>query len=151
LIGEEQARAFHYSVVQLFFATTRSRKDIQHTVAFLATRVKSSDEDDWMKLKRLLKYIRGTIYKPLILNADSLNIVKWWVDESYATHGYFRDHTGAAMSIGTEPITGISKKQKSNKRSSTKRSSWASTRRRHKCYRRDTSSKHRDTNLRNRS
>jgi hypothetical protein len=50
-LGEEQARAFHQSVAQLLFATTRARKDTQHTVAFLATRVKSPDEDDWMKLK----------------------------------------------------------------------------------------------------
>jgi hypothetical protein len=82
VLGEEQARAFHRSVAQLLFATTREKKDIMHTVAFLTTRVKSPDEDDWMKLKRLLKYIRGTIYMPLILKADSLNIVKWWVRDS---------------------------------------------------------------------
>jgi hypothetical protein len=87
VLGEEQARAFHHSVAQFLFATTSSRKDIQHMVAFLTTRVKSPEEDDWMKLKRLLKYTRGTIYMPLILKADSLNIVKWWVDASYATHG----------------------------------------------------------------
>jgi hypothetical protein len=51
VLGEEQARAFHHSVAQLLFATTRARKDIQHIVAFLTTRVKSPDEDDWMKLK----------------------------------------------------------------------------------------------------
>jgi hypothetical protein len=87
VLNEEQARAFHHPVAQLLFATTRVRKDIQHTVAFITMRVKSPDEDDWMKLKRLLKYIRGTIYMPLILKADSLNIVKWWSDASYATHG----------------------------------------------------------------
>jgi hypothetical protein len=76
VLGEEQVRVFHHSVAQLLFGTTRARKDIQHTVAFVTTRVKSPKEDDWMKLKRLLKYIRGTIYMPLILNADSLNIVK---------------------------------------------------------------------------
>jgi hypothetical protein len=81
-LGEEQAREFHHSVAQLLFATTRAKKDIQHTVAFLTTRVKSPDKDDWMKLEQLLKYIRGTIYMPLILKADSLNIVKWWVDAS---------------------------------------------------------------------
>jgi hypothetical protein len=54
-----------------------------------------------MKLKRLLKYIRGTINMPLILKADSLNIVKWWFDASYATHGDCKGHTGATMSMGT--------------------------------------------------
>jgi hypothetical protein len=111
VIGEEQARAFHHSVAQLLFATTRARKDIQHTVAFLTTRVKSPDEDDWMKLKRLLKYIRGTICMSLILKADSLDIVKWWVDVSYATHGDCKGHTGATVSMGTGSITGISIKR----------------------------------------
>jgi hypothetical protein len=119
VLGEEQARALHQSVVQLLFATTRARKDIQHTVAFLTTIVKSPDKDDRMKLKQLLKYIRGTIYMPLILKADSLNIVKWWVYTSYATHGDCKGHTGATMSMGTGSITGISKKQKINTRSST--------------------------------
>jgi hypothetical protein len=72
-----------------------------------------------MKLKRLLKYIRGTIYMPLILKADCLNIVKWWVDASYARHGDCKGHTGATMSMGTGSITGILKKQKINTRSST--------------------------------
>jgi hypothetical protein len=56
---------------------------------------------------------------PLILKADSLDIVKWWVDVSYATHGNCKGHTGATMSMGTGSITGISKKQKINTRSST--------------------------------
>jgi hypothetical protein len=104
VLGKEQARAFHQSVAQLLLATTRASKDIQHAVAFLATRVKSSDEDDWMKLKRLLKYTRGTIYMPLILKADSLNIVKCWVNASYATHGDCKGHNGATMSMGTGAI-----------------------------------------------
>jgi hypothetical protein len=72
-----------------------------------------------MKLKRLLKYIRGTIYMPLILKADSLNIVKWWVDASYAPHGDCKGHTGATISMGTGSIMGISRKQKINTRIST--------------------------------
>jgi hypothetical protein len=50
VLGEEQARAFHHAVAQLLFANARARKDIQHTVAFLTTRVKSPDEDDWTGL-----------------------------------------------------------------------------------------------------
>jgi hypothetical protein len=80
ILDETMARAFHHLVAQLLFASSRSRKDIQTTVAFLTTRVRSHDEDDWGKLKRVLKYIRGTIHMPLVLKADSLNVVKWWVD-----------------------------------------------------------------------
>jgi hypothetical protein len=86
-LSEEQARAFHRAVAQLLFASSCLRKDIQTAVSFLTTRVNHPYEDDWGKLKRLLSYSRGTIYMPLILRAYSLNITKWWVDASYATHG----------------------------------------------------------------
>jgi hypothetical protein len=46
-LEEERAMAFHHSVAQLLFATTRSRKDSQNSVAFLTTRVRGPDEDDW--------------------------------------------------------------------------------------------------------
>jgi hypothetical protein len=68
-------------------------------VAFLITRVKSPDEDDWLKLKRLLKYIRGTVHIPLISKDESLSIIKRWVTASYASHGDCRGNTGTTMSM----------------------------------------------------
>ena len=60
LLPEEQAIQFHPTVVQLLFACMRARQDIQTTIAYLSTRVKSPDEDDWAKLKRVMKYLKGT-------------------------------------------------------------------------------------------
>jgi hypothetical protein len=38
---------------------------------------------------------------PLTLEADGVNVVKWWVeDASYAIHANMRSHTGGAMSLG---------------------------------------------------
>jgi hypothetical protein len=119
LLNEEQARAFHHDVAQLLFASARSRKDIQTAVPFLTTRVKQPDKGDWGKLKRLLKYIGGTVYMPIILKADSLSVIKWWVDASYATYGDCRGHTGATMSLGWGSVIGMSRKQKLNTKSST--------------------------------
>jgi hypothetical protein len=59
------------------------------------------------------------VYMPLILRVESLNIIKWWVDASFATHGDCKGHTGATMSLGRGSITGESKKQNINTRSST--------------------------------
>ncbi len=50
-LEEEQAIAFHHTTAQLLFMASRAQRDIQTAVAFLATRVKSLDEDDWGKLK----------------------------------------------------------------------------------------------------
>jgi hypothetical protein len=119
LLEEERAIAFHHTVAQLLFACPCARKDIQPTVAFLTTRVRSPDEDDWNKLKRVLRYIRCTIHLQLILRADSLTIFKWWVDASFATHGGCRGHTGATMSMGRGSMSSMSKKQKFNTWSST--------------------------------
>jgi hypothetical protein len=119
LLEEARSIAFHHTVAQLLFACPRARKDIQNTVAFLTTRVRSPDEDDWLKLKRVLRYIRSTIYLLLILRADNLNVIKWWVDASFATHGNCRGHTGGTTSLGKGSMTSMSKKQKINTRSST--------------------------------
>ena len=46
---------------KLLLLRKRARPDIQPTIAFLATRVRNPDEDDWKKLRRLLSYLDATI------------------------------------------------------------------------------------------
>ncbi len=71
------------------------------------------------KLLQLMKYRNGTRKDKLILSADNLHIVKWYVDAAFAVHPDFKSHTGAAMTYGKgAPIT-TSRKQKLNTRSST--------------------------------
>jgi hypothetical protein len=62
VLEEERALAFHHMVAQLLFMCTRAQRDIHTAVAFLTTRVKSPDKDDWVKLKRVLKYLNGAKY-----------------------------------------------------------------------------------------
>jgi hypothetical protein len=89
-LNEEQVLAFHHTVVQLLFMATRARQDIQMVMAFLTTRVKSSDDDNWGKLKRVLKYLNGTKYLKLRLTVDNLAVLKWYVDGSHNTLGLQR-------------------------------------------------------------
>jgi hypothetical protein len=85
----------------------------------MTTRVSLPYEDDWGKLKRVLRYLKSAIYLPLVLRADSLNIIKWWVDASYVYHGDCRGHTISTMYLGSGSLSSMSKKQKINARSST--------------------------------
>ena len=55
-LNETRAQAFHRTVAQLLFNGIRCRKDAQTAIAFLTTRVRNLDEDDWKKLWRLLGY-----------------------------------------------------------------------------------------------
>ena len=46
------------------------------TVEFLTTRVKGPDEDDWDKLRRVNKYLNGTIDLELHLTVKSIGNIK---------------------------------------------------------------------------
>jgi len=118
-LGEEQALAFHHTVAQLLFMATRVRRDIQTAVAFLTTRVKSPDEDDWGKLKRVLKYLNGTKYLKLRLTVDNMSVLKWYVDGSHNVHWDCKGHGGAVFLLGRGATSSYSRKLKLNTRSST--------------------------------
>ena len=64
---KRKAKAFHHAMAQLLFACSRARKDIQTAVAFLTTRVKAPDEDDWSKLVSVMRYLKGMLLMPLTL------------------------------------------------------------------------------------
>ena len=118
-LEERRKQAFHRIVAKLLFAARKGRPDVVLAIAFLATRVTKSDEDDWKKLKRVLSYLKGTIDLTLTLSANCLNTTKWWIDASYAIHSDMKGHTGGMMSLGQGAIYVKSVKQKLNTRSST--------------------------------
>jgi hypothetical protein len=118
-VDEKRAQFFHTYVAKALFLCKRARPDLQTAVAFLCTRVKSCDEDDYKKLKRMLQFLRSTKDDYLTLSANSLHNVRWWVDASYAVHPDMRSHTGGALSLGRGVIYGTSRRQRLNTKSST--------------------------------
>jgi len=119
LLPEEQAQQFHRTVAQLLFLSARARPDIKTAVAFLTTRVRKPDEDDWGKLKRVLKYLKGTMHMKLRLTVDNMQFLRWWVDASYGVHWDCRGHTGMMMSLGKGAAMSFSLRHKLNTGSST--------------------------------
>jgi hypothetical protein len=110
---------FHNLVAKTLYATKRARPDTCTAIAFLTTRVRAPDKDDWAKLVHLMKYLRGTRTLPLILSANGSGILKWWVDASFAVHPNMRGHSGGGLSLGRGFPIVSSTKQKLNTRSST--------------------------------
>ena len=114
-----KAVEFHNLVAKTLYATKRARPDTCTAIAFLTTRVREPDQDDWNKLVHLMKYIKGMRKLPMILSANGSGILKWWIDGSFAVHPNMRGHTGGGLSMGRGfPIVN-STKQKLNTRSST--------------------------------
>jgi Reverse transcriptase (RNA-dependent DNA polymerase) len=118
-VDKATAEFFHHMTAKLLFLCKRARPDIQTTVAFLSTRVKGPDADDYKKLHRVIQYLRGTPDMPLTLEADDTRIIKWWVDASFAVNPDMKSHTGGMMSMGKGATYGTSSRQKLNTHSST--------------------------------
>ena len=90
LLNNTQSQAFHHAVTQLLFTGIRCSKDAQTAIDFLTTRVRKPVEDDRKKLRRFIGYLKRKIKLPLILRSDGVNLLKWWVDASYAAHDNMR-------------------------------------------------------------
>jgi hypothetical protein len=76
-------------------------------------------EKDWLKLKRVLEYLRGTLNDVLTLGADDLGMMRTWVDVSYAVHEDIKSHTGGVIPFGQGAVMSKSSKHKLNTKSST--------------------------------
>ena len=114
---EEQGQLFHHLVAKLLYLSKRTRQDIQTAVAFLCTRVREPDTDDYKKLTKVMQYIRNTRDMTLTIEPD--DVAKWWVDSSYAVHPDMKSHTGIYMTLGKGATYTASCKQKLNTKSST--------------------------------
>lgn len=120
LLDTKRQEIFHSVTMKLSYVAIRARPDLKTALSYLCKRVTTPNEKDWKKLKRLLCFVHQTIHDPLILGAESLNVLRTWVDASFAVHpDNMRSHTGGCMSYGTGIFQPMSTEQKMNVRSST--------------------------------
>jgi hypothetical protein len=118
-LNEKESDFFHRTTARLLFAAKRARPDLQVAVAYLCTRVKAPTQSDYRKLTRVIKYLRLTVFIPLVLGWDGTGQLLWSVDASFAIHKDMRSHTGAVLSLGQGALMSMSIKQKINTKSST--------------------------------
>ena len=119
-LNKERSDTFHSVVAKLLYIAKRARPDIESSVAFLCTRVAYSTEEDWLKLRRVLAYLKSTIEYDRIIGAATLQELYTWIDAAYGVHSVdLKSHTGGTMSLGTGVLHQKSSKQKLNVKSST--------------------------------
>ena len=92
---------------------------METAIGFLCTRVSKSDEDDWLKLRRAIAYIKCTIDDVRVIGASSLIDIFTWIDAAYAVNPDMKSQTGGAISLGVGVLHAKSSKQKLNVKSST--------------------------------
>lgn len=118
-LERSKSELFHSLVAKLLYISQRGRPDILLAVSFLCTRVSCSTVQDWEKLRRILKYLVGTVELVRVIGSDNMAELRTWVDASYAVHPDMRSHTGGVVSLGTGAVMCKSTKQKLNTKSST--------------------------------
>jgi hypothetical protein len=95
------AKCFHNIAANTLYVTKWAKPDSAVAIAFLTTRVREPDVDDWRKLCHLMEYLQSTRDLPLVLGANNTGVLSWYVDASFAVHPNIRGHTGGALTIGT--------------------------------------------------
>ena len=101
LLSSSLQERFHSVTQSLLYLSKRTRPDIQIAVGFLGRRVKKATEEDWNKISRVIRFIRGTIDAGLRLRCGNGRLkVTVFIDASHAIHDDYRSHTGCCLYIG---------------------------------------------------
>jgi hypothetical protein len=118
LLGDEQKDYFHTMTARTLYLGKRARPDLQTAVAFLCTRVRNPDANDYQKLVHLMKYLQSTKHLPMILRYDGKEI-SLYIDGAHAVHSDMKGHVGMMVTGGVGTIFASSTKAKLNTTSST--------------------------------
>ena len=118
-LSNHKSDLFHSLVMRLRWVSQRCRLDIATAIAFLSPRVSQPTEQDWLKLKRVLEFLNGTVTDKLTLGAESLDCLQNFVDVSFAVHADMRSHSGGVASFDRGVFMPLSRKQRLNTGSST--------------------------------
>ena len=91
--------AFASKLMKLSYLAKRTRPDLLLAVSFLATRMKTPNNYDDLKLTRVYEYLSATQDYSFTLQPSNLRIHAW-IDASYAVHADTRSHTGIMIGFG---------------------------------------------------
>ena len=121
-LSEMEQECFHKTAVKGPFPCKRGRTDVQTSNAVLCSRVKAPGWKDWLKLVRMMKFLRRTDDDVLMLSVGSgVSQSEWNIDVAFGAHPDFEGHTGAAMKFKDSEGSPMqrSSEQKSNTGSGT--------------------------------
>jgi hypothetical protein len=86
-LSEGAAADFHTIVAKTLYVTKRARPETCLAIAFLTTRVRAPNTDDWEKPGHHM----GDCDQPLILGAENKELLMWYIDALFAVHPNMRE------------------------------------------------------------
>ena len=85
-LDEARRTIFHTFVINVIFICKRARPDVEPAVSFLSTRTSKPDESDWLKLIRMLEFLKGTRDDILSLEVDDSQNLRLYINAAFAVH-----------------------------------------------------------------
>ena len=119
LLNVDGAGFFHSTTARYIFAAKQAMHDIQVAAVYLYTRVRKPTIDDYVKLTRVIMYLRATVHLPLIIGPNKSGTLLWSIDALFAVYNNMHSHKGAMMIYVKGDVFSLSNKQKVNSTSST--------------------------------
>ena len=110
-LDENRKLKLHHITAKLLHICKRLRLDLQMAVRFLCTQVQNSTEQDWLKLRRVLQYIQGTLDIPRAISMDTWNEIDIYIDASHGVHTDRCSQTGGCIKIDSGVLHSRSSKQ----------------------------------------
>lgn len=98
----------------LLFLSVNTRPDISVAVAILAQRVSNPRQEDWIELKRVVKYLKGTVNSKLVLGRTNqlAGFIHGYADASFADKSMNRKSiSGTVFFINGGLVSWSSRKQ----------------------------------------
>jgi hypothetical protein len=111
VLGYVDKMTYHSLVAKLLYLAKRARPDILFPVIWLSTRVQEPTDEDYAKLKRVIRYLRGTPKLGIVLKVGAEPQLNISVDASFGVHSDGKSHSGVAVSYGFGPLFVSSRKQ----------------------------------------
>jgi hypothetical protein len=105
-------RTLYRQLVGSFLYLTHSRPDLSYAVGIISRFMQEPHELNWKASKHILRYVQGTITFGIHYAADStLDLIRF-TDFDWASNNTNRKSTfGYSLSLGSEPICWLRKKQ----------------------------------------
>ena len=101
VVTEDRIVKFHFLVAKILYLAKRTKPECLTAISFLTTRVTKCTQDDEEKLERLVKYIRHTKDRGIVLAPGKMGIrIRMFIDAAYGVHQDRTSHTGSCVVIG---------------------------------------------------
>ena len=100
---------YHCITAKTLWLSQRSRSDIQLATGYHCSRVKEPNEDDWNKLKWLMRYVWWTRFIPTIIGITEEGAIIY-IDGSHAIHADTKGHSGMYTTMGKGALINVARK-----------------------------------------